>query len=100
MFVEGKNSDVVLHLKQYIKDLYAKRASSYPDNTHFTEEHVQCTQQTNNWDCGVYTIANAVCFFVEQDHLLYGNTVRDKMSEYRKKMCLDCRRGKILSIHL
>ena len=78
MSMVEENEKVLQNLKKYILDLYFSKFGS--NIGHCIEMRQEgSVQQTNGWDCGIFTIANAISVCLDKNPLLYGFSAMENM---------------------
>ena len=100
MSMQIETKKVATNLTRYVQDLYYHKYGSNIQESWIAINVKECVQQNNAWDCGVYTIANAISVCLDMDHMSYGREVQEKMDKYREKLCYDSRNGLITSFYL
>ena len=84
----------VSHMKQYLSDEWKdkKKGEEMPDFNAFDTPLVYPPQQSNSFDCGVFTCMNAECLSGGRDWIDFDQSM---IPDMRRKMLLQIRNGRI-----
>ena len=84
----------VSHMKKYLADEWKdkKKGEECPDFENFETPLVYPPQQSNSYDCGVFTCMNAECLSARRDWIDFDQSM---IPDMRLKMLLQIRNGRI-----